>query len=679
MKLKFWIQHSILIGSLFSYSFAGIDFGNDDSAIKVRSGATMTVSLGLANVDGTIKKDAGAFITGEPIEFANGILESEGAEVLLTGQYIGETGIVNLRGNESFDAEPGLIVETVDVRGPNNRLEGQPLFSSDIVLNDPATELTVALQNKVNQNIVLNGGTLTLDDNLLFADDVRVTESGTVIFNGNQLSLGGADLVWSGTILWDHATDMELNSDVSVVGQWIFLGDAHVIGNGNTLDLTNGGTIWIKHDTTVDFSDIKIKGLGTGSIIFETETSNMKISQIEIEMNKHYTVTQGGIYADGPATIVVKDKLLTFAQEGSLTVDGIALIYDTLRFNDQLNIKPNIPDDLGQSCITYLNDGVIRRLPVIDALGDLNLYFDSFLTADFIASVLKRLIFVNSLELNGNYYKIIFTRDNIPLLLVNDGQNVVLTNIVIENFADKYIDLGLDSSLIFGNNTTLELSQNEDLSMTLTFQGACVINGHGNSLFFNPLGEIVVDQPGSSLVIEDVIIKGISADQIRCLDNTCTITFKNVTWMQADDFNFATGRFEVLGDFKLFGDSSFVYQTDRQSKINTDARMILDRNMTFSYEPTIADRDLLAMEDKTAVLFLNGASLSSSTTGLRLTQGTLIIDHKSFLRNDTAISLSEGISFGNNNIVPLDLNIEFMPGGSLNLLSGYLDYANFDA
>lgn len=661
--------------ALGSHLAAKINFDSRFSTIKLRDGSVLNISSPIVSIDGSLEKPSGAAVVGQPVFFDNGILESAGAHALLTGFYEGASDTIFLRGNHSFDAEPGSFVESILVRGPNNMIEGQPVFNNDIVLNDPSTELTVALQNKVNNNIVLNNGTVILNDDLRFGDDVRVTESGTVIFNGNQLSLGGTDLIWSGTILWDHATDMVLNSNVDVVGQWIFLGDAHVIGNGNLLDLTSGGTIWIKHDSIVDFSDIKIRGLGSGSIIFENGTSQLGLSQVEIEMDKDYTVTIGGIYAHGPTNIVIKDKILTFEQQGSLTVDGIALTYDTVLFDDQLNIRPNIPDDLPQSHIIYLNHGVIRRLPVQQALGDMHLTINSILTDLLILSPYKRLFFDESVTLDGKTFPILFTRADIPLLLVADGKIATLTNIVLKDFSPDYVSYGLDSQLIFDDKTTIELGKNEDLNTTWTFEGACVLNGKGQSLNLDTLGEIVIHGTGSSLLIDNITITGLLANKIRCFDDTCTITFKNVHVILEDTYSFTTGHFEVVGNLDISGSYTFEYGADRPSVITKDSRMLIDNGTTFFYAPTIEDRDLIVMEDVSAQFYMQGGTVESTTTGMRLIRGTLIIDQKNFIRNDGATSISEGVSFGNGNGAD-DLTIKMMPAANIEVLSGYLDYHN---
>ena len=81
------------------------------------------------------------------------------------------------------------------------------------------------------------------------------------------------------------------------------------------------------------------------------------------------------------------------------------------------------------------------------------------------------------------------------------------------------------------------------------------------------------------------------------------------------------------------------------------------------------------MQDVTSQLYLNGCTINSTPTGLRLTKGTLTVDSVNILNNAGATSLSQGICFGNG-IAADDLTINMLPGGQLDITNGILDYQN---
>ncbi len=126
----------------------------------------------------------------------------------------------------------------------------------------------------------------------------------------------------------------------------------------------------------------------------------------------------------------------------------------------------------------------------------------------------------------------------------------------------------------------------------------------------------------------------------------------------------------------MTGTNRFTYESDATSVVAPCSRLFLDNTM-FKYAPNTQGRDLFMLFDKTSELYLDGSTLESTTTGLRLTTGTLIAENKNFLVNDGAVGLSEGFAFGNQE-ADGDLSIIIKPGATLQLLSGVLDYQNID-
>ena len=119
----------------------------------------------------------------------------------------------------------------------------------------------------------------------------------------------------------------------------------------------------------------------------------------------------------------------------------------------------------------------------------------------------------------------------------------------------------------------------------------------------------------------------------------------------------------------------FTYNSLQCLKISKWATLFLRKGVTLNYDPKELDRDLIKMDDKTSILSLQGSTLKSSSAGMRLTRGTLCIDQKNEFYNDDATTLEQGFAFGNGNEED-DLTVTRFPGGSIDLKSGFLDYAN---
>jgi hypothetical protein len=681
--------------------FSAINFGDRRSAIKILDGAKLNVlSSGgnMAVTDGSVVKKYSGEIVGNDIDFTDGILESDGAESLLTAVYDPADGYdnINLTGDHYIKAEPGRVYQTVSVSGDNNTIEGQPRFWENITLADANTTLTFGLQNKLNKNVVMNDGRLFLVDDLRLCDDVQLTGQGRVILNDRQFQFGGKDLDWAGRIYWDHATDLVMNSKISLSTTWSFGGTSYLNGNGNILDLSQGGTLWVRSGATLNLTDVKIKGLGSGWFVFEDQTSQIRLSNVDIEMDRTYSVTNGGIYVEGPTTIVTKDKLLIFDLLGSMTVDGETLWYDTLSYNDSENIRPEVPfdtDDVatgGESSHITLQNGGIIRLAAGEGAGEEigDIYYNDaetkVFTTNMFLSTDRKLYVTDDVTIDGNNHYIQFSRDTSSLIEVSSGKTLKFRDVVLKDFSPDH--LGGAGSVEFEDGTIIEMAKNDSLSANWLFRGHCILNGQGHILDVNSnqiqLNSSTLTTNGGALLFEDVTLQGIEDSSgtplVRCLAGSSTFSFADVIWMQSGNYTFNTGHLAILGMLDMKNSYTFAYKTNRQSSIESDGSLIFDTGFTFSYAPSIANRDLISMADATSQLILNGCTLGSTSTGLQLSNGTLIIDHKNYLYNQDedgtrGVAISEAIAFGDG---ANDLNIEVMPGGNVELVTGHLVYQN---
>lgn len=675
-----------VVGSYFSTLSPIITFYDRDATIELLGTSTLNVkTTTLRPVDGTILKEPGASIIGSSFYFNDGILTDGDFEVLLTATYDSTlTTSITLNGSTGagdasyFVLNPGLLPHRVLVKGSRNRFEGLPAFvnSDAITLFDAATTLTISVQRTLDQHLVMNGGTIVLDDALLLDDFVLLKGPGKVIFDNNNLTIGKKDLLWTSTIVWQEAQNLILGARATIYGQWIFDGDAHIIGNDNTIDLTYGGTIWVKKNTKLRLSNIKIDGLGSGNFVFEDKTSEIQLFRCGIDINRNYTFTTGGVIVEGPTAIVTRDKLMTFAQNASLTVDGIHCLYDTLDYLDKDNIRTFT--ELGTNNLGLINGGVIRRVTG-DRVGDFNvggpvsgpIGFDN----NQMVTRRKNLIINTDSVINGQGQNLVFSRlANEPIFIIKSGVNVEFQSIMLKDLPVVHIEQQVGSQLIFGEDTTIELGENGVLNSVWEFKGLVLLNGRNKTIEFGPSGKFVL-RPGTTLFMDSLSLKGIKAGSIVCYDTKCTVSFGDVAWEQDASFSFTQGHFDVLGQFSIEGTGTFAMTTAKQCTVQSFGELIVNRNTTFLYAPPSNNRDLFRLTGTDSTLFLNGGTLASTTTGLRLTSGTLMIDSKSFLRNDGAKSVSQGISFGNG-VASKDLTIKVEPAATLELLSGVLAYQN---
>lgn len=364
----------------------------------------------------------------------------------------------------------------------------------------------------------------------------------------------------------------------------------------------------------------------------------------------------------------------TFDQEGKIFTGKSVICYLSPVFDQDTNeLSIKIQNSNGVDAFDgtqFTAKGVLRNQVAFikynhNALMEVHFSGDVTVNNKLVISSAKPIYFDQDTELHALFNMFQFARTTQKL--INIAENVTLTtkDIILNDFSPQIVDLSANASLIFGDGTTVELGKNEDLAMTWTFCGNCILKGKGQALTLASSGNIVVTGSGSSLLFDNIILKGISSKNICCLDNSCTLSFRDASIVLSGDFVFDKGRLAVLDMLKIRGQKTFGYVTNQQSVVAADSCLWIERNCTFSHNPSSADKDLLNFADESSLLRLSGASLSVSTTGLDLSGGTLIVENKCFLHNNGARCLPEGI------IVD---SIDIFAGGSLDLKSGILDY-----
>ena len=232
-----------------------------------------------------------------------------------------------------------------------------------------------------------------------------------------------------------------------------------------------------------------------------------------------------------------------------------------------------------------------------------------------------------------------------------------------------------DTSYTF-SNIAVFLSCNVTLKApTLIFKGNCALIGVGNCLTLDSTTTVAVDI-NSTLLVKDIIIKGVNDTKIQCLDSSSTITYQDAELVLDGDYTFTKGHFDVVKDLHVVGDGYiFAYQSDQVSTISGCGRMILDQGVTFSYDPPTTNRDLIKLVNSTAELMLNGATLHSTTTGMRLTKGTLVIYGRSYVSSEATVE-AEAISFGDGVSAANNLDIQWLPAANFEVLQGHVVYNN---
>jgi hypothetical protein len=213
----------------------------------------------------------------------------------------------------------------------------------------------------------------------------------------------------------------------------------------------------------------------------------------------------------------------------------------------------------------------------------------------------------------------------------------------------------------------------------VTFTTSGIIDGRGHNIVFGRNSSINLDDH-VTLTLRHVILRGVKNNPNGGASlgvkrpQGANLTLQDVAIHLERNFSFTYCPLYITGDVVVSGTHTFAYTSTHDMRIAPGSLFGIDMNTTFSYNPMSNSNDLIKMYGETAMLLLTGGTLCTTYTGgLQLTQGTLVVDHKSYI-NNYATSISEAIIFGDGT-ADNDLHMEILPGGNINF-SGIFDYQN---
>ncbi|MFA6535518.1 MAG: hypothetical protein WCS92_04635, partial [Candidatus Babeliales bacterium] len=516
------------------------------TSVKSKSSKVVNKSTNLKVGQLQIQVNQNAALEGLPVDFElGGYSTNNGSQSSFTGSYIPETG-TTVVDNASYQSLPGNVNYPLTMSG-NATLEGIGNMSNGLNLFDPSTNLTINSPGSVNSSINLNGGTSTLQSDLNFGSDNQFEGEGTIEGNGNAAILGGKDLIITSTLNWVN-TDIVANSRLTLWGTWDLTGDIHMLGRGNILDLSHGGTLLIKSNTRVYIANLTIRGLGSrGTIQFQDDTGQLVLTSCTIELDDDYTFDKGGVYIDGPSTVITADKTLTFDTNASMTVDGVCLWYDTLTFDDNNNIIPTPAQDPNQKFISYKNDGLIRTIGASTTiLSKIKNNSNAIVTLDRTVRTDSN-AFAYGIKNNSNAI-ILLSSYGDPALTKANSNAIVSWIKGTSNAVNSTFNPPLVSGNIYNNivmNETYILNSNQVVNITNT--SGVVLDGNGQTIVFNnTFGPQFVVQENVPVTLQNITLQNINQNTFNIKPGGEILIGPNTTFEFSQDVTFSSGIFNVL-------------------------------------------------------------------------------------------------------------------------------------
>ncbi len=235
--------------------------------------------------------------TGKILSYSKGHIINQQDEFDVTGIWynfftmlLSGGGIVNLN-NGTFPLY--LLIQST-----NNRIDGVGNVGGVITLANSAAELICNFNGCVFNSISMNGGALTLGNNLDFANSVMLLGNGRVNMGTHNINFGKSDLNWSNDMHWNGTSaSINLNSNVSLAGTWTFSGHCALKGNGHTLNLGEMGNIVVESDSQLCLQNIKLEMVDESNIRCMSDSSVIVLDDMlwMQDCSHEYTFTTGSM------------------------------------------------------------------------------------------------------------------------------------------------------------------------------------------------------------------------------------------------------------------------------------------------------------------------------------------------------------------------------------------------
>ncbi len=225
-------------------------------------------------------------------------------QIELTGsRYNAYTTLLD--GNDLIFLHYGTLPLVTYVEGTGNSIQGNGNIIEPIVLLAPTAALTMNLAGSLSANLMLNGGTVTLQGGLTLIDGAVISTGGTMNLSAYSLDLPAEDTMWSAPIQWQAANaNINLNGSTSLSGEWIFTGNTTINGNGNTLDLSDGGTLVVNNGVTLTLKNVSLSGLSNTSILMVDNGSQLVLDDVTWVQNTDISFDTGSITFIGEVDFV---------------------------------------------------------------------------------------------------------------------------------------------------------------------------------------------------------------------------------------------------------------------------------------------------------------------------------------------------------------------------------------
>lgn len=203
--------------------------------------------------------------TPKILNYSNVGIDLPGVEYIITGRrYTNSSNI--LSGNGLIFITRGTYPLGTVISGINNSIRGNGAIGGPIVFLNASAQLEWALNGSLLGNASLNGGILTLSNNMRLGRGTKIN-NGTINLKNYSLSYGSKELTITQANYFDgNSGSVELSADIILDATWTFSQNCILNGNGKTITLGNNGNIFVEKGSVLRIKNAKIEGIKNSNI-----------------------------------------------------------------------------------------------------------------------------------------------------------------------------------------------------------------------------------------------------------------------------------------------------------------------------------------------------------------------------------------------------------------------------
>ena len=195
----------------------------------------------------------------------------------------------------------------------------------------------------------------------------------------------------------------------------------------------------------------------------------------------------------------------------------------------------------------------------------------------------------NSGLIDGAGHRINFATNLASMMFLDTGVTVTFENVELFDYSDDKVSFGVGSDIIFGTGCRVHLNNLNFISRVWRCAGTPEIYGGGNEMIIFDDASGIEVSPSSQVLIHDVRLSGVEGARLYCFSNKSSIVFDNAQIILSNDYTFTMGSMKFYRDVTWAGTTQWHYASAMGSTIDSQARLIFDRGLSWFYDPSIAN------------------------------------------------------------------------------------------